>query len=113
MRKALMALAAVGAFSGGALLWHIYDGSGHDEVASQEPMVIKELGAEVFFLRAPQIVRRGADRVMVVRFNRPEFVPYHFEHEGSDGPKTIDDWAVYLGAPVVLTPVSSTRILRI
>lgn len=76
--------------------------SGHNTVASTPPVALKSIGADYFYLDAGAIVRRGSSRVVVVRLDRPvELVPHHFAKEQLDGPKTAEDWAAHLGAPVV------------
>jgi hypothetical protein len=73
-----------------------------DTQALGQPTMLPSVGAELFHLDASPIVRRGSNRALVMRFSGPvEFTPYHFKRDGLSGPKTIEEWAVHLNAPVV------------
>jgi hypothetical protein len=76
------------------------DESSNQELGQRTSMA--SIGAELFYLDATPIVRRGSTRALVLRFERPtEFVPYHFRRDGLEAPKTIEEWAAHLKAPVV------------
>lgn len=63
---------------------------------------LSSLAADVFYLDASQIARRGPGGVLVIRLDGPvEFVPHHFQTDGLDKPLTADGWARRLGAPMV------------
>lgn len=91
-----------------ALGWRLLRG-GHASGDPSAPVLgaptrLESLGAEVFYLDAASIVRRGPSRVLAVRLERPvELVPHHFRREGAEGPQTIEAWARQLDAPVVFT----------
>jgi hypothetical protein len=60
------------------------------------------LNAELFYLSAKPIVRRGSDRILFIRFfGDVEFVPYHFETEKLGDPQIIENWRQYLNTPLV------------
>ncbi len=88
----LLAVAALGAW------WGIL----REVPASPAYVSLPSLGAELFYLDAGNIVRRGSSRVVVLRFARPvEFVPHHFKHEALPAPQTVEAWADHLRAQVV------------
>lgn len=61
-----------------------------------------ELGAELFYLDASPIVRRGSTRVVVLRLNEPvELIPHHFRAAGLQEPQPAEAWQDVLDAPVV------------
>jgi len=63
---------------------------------------LSSLPADVFYLDASKIARRGPGGVLVVRLDSPvEFIPHHFKSEGLEEPLTADGWARHLGAPMV------------
>ena len=63
---------------------------------------IPSLGAEVFYLDASAITKRGPTRMLVVRFSGPvNFVPHHFAKDKMPGPAPIEEWSARLGAPIV------------
>ena len=63
---------------------------------------LESVGADVFFLNVPEIVRRGPPRIVVVRLDQAvNLVPYHFQNEKLPAPLTVEDWAQRLKAPVV------------
>jgi hypothetical protein len=63
---------------------------------------IPSVGAEVFYLDASSITKRGPTRMLVVRFSGPvDFVPHHFAKDNMPNPAPIEDWSAKLGAPIV------------
>lgn len=63
---------------------------------------LTSLPADVFYLDASKIARRGPGGVLVIRLDSPvEFIPHHFRSEGLEEPLTADGWAKHLGAPLV------------
>ncbi|MBC7793130.1 MAG: phosphodiester glycosidase family protein [Clostridia bacterium] len=63
---------------------------------------VPSVGAQVFYLDASSIVKRGPGRVLIVRFDgSPDFVPHHFAHDGMPRPAPIEEWAGRLQAPIV------------
>ena len=84
----------------GVGLWYFTRASGWGSLGA--PTRLSSLGADVFFLNVPEIVRRGPPRLVVVRFEQPvELVPHHYSAENLSGPKVVEEWAQLLGAPVV------------
>ena len=80
--------------------WYFTRASGWGSLGA--PTRLSSLGADVFFLNVPEIVRRGPPRLVVVRFDQPvELVPHHYNSDNLSGPKVVEDWAQLLGAPVV------------
>ena len=76
----------------------------HLEHHAQKDGVIRlsSLPADIFYLDASSIVRRGPAGVLVVRLDSPvEFIPHRFEEEGLKEPLTADAWATHLKAPMV------------
>ncbi len=65
-------------------------------------VAIPSLGAEVFYLDAGSIVKRGPPRMLVVRFAGPvELVPHHFARDGMPRAAPIEEWSERLHAPIV------------
>jgi hypothetical protein len=63
---------------------------------------LTSVGADVFFLNVPEMVRRGPPRLVVVRLDRPAaLVPHHFAKEGYPSGMTAEEWGLRLKAPVV------------
>ena len=65
-------------------------------------VAIPSLGAEVFYLDAGTIVKRGPPRMLVVRFDGPvDLVPHHFAKESMPRAAPIEEWSERLQAPIV------------
>ncbi len=65
-------------------------------------VAIPSLGAEVFYLDASSIVKRGPPRMLVVRFDGPvDFVPHHYAKQGMQRSAPIEEWSERLNAPIV------------
>lgn len=63
---------------------------------------VPSVGAQVFYLDASAIVKRGPGRVLVVRFDgTPDFVPHHYVQDGMQRPAPIEEWSERLQAPIV------------
>src|SRR5262249_6470470 len=68
-------------------------------------VALPSIGAELSFLRADEIVRRGPPQIAVLRFQEPvESVPHHSKRDGLQAPLPAEAWAETLGAPVVFNP---------
>src|SRR4051812_17707138 len=90
--------AALSLVAGAAVLFAQGHTPGTSTTSSTEEL--QSIGAQVLYFEAPEIVKRGSARVVVVRFTRPvEFVPHHFRTEKLPGPQIIDAWADHLNAP--------------
>lgn len=76
-------------------------------------LLVPALGAEVFFVDVPDIVRAGPSRMVVVRLAGPaHFVPHTFRSAGFAAPQPIEAWAQALGAPVVFNAGQFDENLR-
>ncbi|HSI06674.1 MAG: phosphodiester glycosidase family protein [Myxococcota bacterium] len=65
-------------------------------------VAIPSLGAEVFYLDAASIVKRGPPRMLVVRFAGPvDLVPHHFAKDAMQRAAPIEEWSERLQAPIV------------
>ena len=76
----------------------------HLEHHTQKDGVIRltSLPAEIFYLDASAIARRGPGGVLVVRLDSPvEFIPHHYQDAGLEEPLTAEGWARHLDAPMV------------
>ncbi len=100
-RRHLMALGlALALVTLGLASWLFWGGPAVPALGAATPL--PSIEAELFYLDAGAIVRRGSPRALVLRFSgKPEFVPYHFKHDGLSAPRTIEEWAAHLNAPVV------------
>jgi hypothetical protein len=64
--------------------------------------LLAELNAEMFELRAQDIVQHGSARVFVLRFEKGVvFKPYHYTQFEKGTPLTVERWADLVGASVV------------
>lgn len=80
--------------------WYVSNAAGWGTLGASTRLA--SLGADVFFLNVPEIVRRGPPRVVVVRLEQAAaLVPYHYADRQLPGPQTVEDWAQHLKAPVV------------
>jgi hypothetical protein len=63
---------------------------------------LSSIDADVFFVDAAHLARRGPPGMVVVRLNTPmALVPYHFAQQELAGPLPIEDWSHVLRAPIV------------
>jgi hypothetical protein len=66
------------------------------------PLRLEAARADLFFLDAQPITRRGPPRFWVLRFDPGvELVPHHFRSAGLAAPQPIEGWGETLGAPVI------------
>ena len=100
MRRVLVVGFAMTLALGLGVAWYVNGKTGWGTLGASTRLT--SLGADVFFLNVPEIVRRGPPRLVVVRFDHPvEFVPYHYTQRGLPAPEAVEDWAQHLNAPVV------------
>lgn len=98
LKRALFVLVAVGI---GVALW-ILARRGPSPSQDLTLVQIPSVGAQVFYLDAGSVVKRGPGRVLVVRFDGfPDFVPHHFAHDGMPRSAPIEEWSERLQAPIV------------
>jgi hypothetical protein len=96
----ILALAAAGLVIFAARLVH------RDEpvlgASNLQLVAVPSIGAEVFYMDAGSIVKRGPPRMLVVRFAGPvELVPHHYASDNLPRAAPIEEWSERLGAPIV------------
>lgn len=109
MRPLRLGAVAVLALGLGGVAFGVWSG----RPVSYTPVSLPNLQAEVLYLNASSIVRRGPPRVIVVRFDGDvAFVPFSYTREGLAKPLTIGGWADHLKAPVVFNAGQFDENLR-
>jgi hypothetical protein len=102
MRRVWMGMALLGSFGLGTFLLLV---GPRGWQASTRACRLPSIDSDLFFLKVPHLVRRGPDRLVVLRLGlRSRLVPHRLE-PGPDGfiqPRSIEAWAAHLGAPVVV-----------
>ena len=70
--------------------------------ASGSRLSIGGVSAEILFFEVGDLIKRGPDRIIVLRFlENVEFRPYHYKESGLDGPRIVEEWAKHLKSPLV------------